>query len=212
MGLIASEADIAIEEQFENICSDSVNDRAPKLKNTARDDFHLQIRPLSFSGEKLSGRTKLLSTSASGTDAIDYSKQRPQRAMSMPKRNTTLSTFWKLVDKHGLKPIEPILYLPDTNDMDTLNARLRSGDIEFEELSGPHIALSKMSERLSDSHNLSQEKESSPASLQKVVKQRSLTHHSSIGSFSSEECMIQSRLIRNDCYPLVRKLICTLHM
>ena len=141
--LLASEIDLEIEEQFESICCES------EPNNKEHEKKENEPGKILNQGMQTEIR-KILSTSAS--DIIGFDSHHLQRAKSLPKRNTTLSTFWKLVDKHNLKPLEPILYLPDTSNLASLQSRIKSGDIEFEELT----ELSKVPEGISKSADLVQ--------------------------------------------------------
>jgi hypothetical protein len=129
LGSLASEADKEIEEQFESICSYPEiagvrrirkTKSLPKTKfpvKTSNDMSKAPSEQTLDKGNDLLEKTKQLSKSIHNTPEVGKEKScQPKRAMSMPKTNTTLTTFWKLVDRHGLKPLEHIVYLPDTAD------------------------------------------------------------------------------------------------
>ena len=147
LGSLASEADKEIEEQFESICSYPEIAGVRKLRKTKslpKSKFPIKesnvmskapSEQILDKGKNFLENTKQFSKSIHNTPEVGMEiSNRPKRAMSMPKTNTTLTTFWKLVDRHGLKPLEHKVYLPDTADLDSLNARLKKGHVEFEEL------------------------------------------------------------------------------
>ena len=140
LDMIASEADLAIEEQFEDICNNS-STIDPTMKNKVKSDFNLPIKKIIDIEQTLSERARLLSKSSSiSKNAKDEENIcLTKRTKSLPKRDTTLSTFWKLVDRNGLKPMQHTMYLPDTADLDSLNERLKRGGVDFEDLKGSVI-------------------------------------------------------------------------
>ena len=180
--LLASEIDIEIEEQFESICCES--------ESTVDNPEKKDKEPPQFSSlETQIAKRKLLSTSATFTDSFSTDSHHLQRAKSLPKRNTTLSTFWKLVDKHNLKPLEPTWYLPDTNNLDSLQSRLKSGGIEFEELK----ELSKAPEGISKSTDLLQKESNRPVTfLQEVSPQKVVLHNPVFNIVRSNDEILQS--------------------
>ena len=127
----ASEIDKEIEQQFQKICSSNNQRNSPLLRKTKslpKSKTHFQYH------EKHVKLDSVIEDQNKDSNSMGMLTE-VNRSISMPRKNTSLSTFWSIVDKHGLTPLKPTTYLPDTADLPTLTARLKSGHIQFESIS-----------------------------------------------------------------------------
>ena len=139
-----SELDQEIIEQFEIICPEP--NARPRLRKTKSLPKSKKLFPCTT--VKLPVPTETKSSLVMAASSNELITENPHinstsmdvlryisKAKYLPRRNTSLSTFWNIVDKQGLTPMKPTTYLPDTADLATLNARLKSGHIQFERFS-----------------------------------------------------------------------------